>query len=142
MPSNPTPETCRELADKLERYGESNVFRPGLFLTFMLGQAPTIITALRGYADAAGEIERLRAENARLSAAGERWIPVSERLPEILCDVIVHFQSLGSTTQAYRCQTGVWRDSGGAMLEGLLITHWQPLPEPPAGSKESEVTNG
>lgn len=126
MPSNPTPETCRELADKLERYGESDVFRPGLFLTFMLGHAPTIITALRGYA----------------AAAGDRWIPVSERLPNEYEQVVFWGPYFDNEPEF-----GFWTESRGwqemTCEEAVQpVTHWmplQPLPEPP---KESEVTNG
>lgn len=197
--SSPTPETCRELADELERhfrafqggdaYVESKRLERFLLQEKHLRFAPTIITALRGYADAAGEIERLRgyvsaihrgilgqepfenvladadaercrhqaitlaaevkwlrsevvglrAENARLSAAaGERWIPVSERLPENINDVMFITNGDGIRVGYYYDPSDKWL-CGMCVYKPEEITHWMELPEPPA--KESEQPN-
>lgn len=92
------------------------------------------------------EIERLRSENARLSAAaGERWIPVSERLPENISGkrfsekvlALVSDGDSGGERDIIICRRALnYWECQTAIAAG--ITHWQPLPEPP---KESEVTN-
>lgn len=63
-----------------------------------------------------------------VAPAQQRWIPVSERLPErrrrVLCwlsypdteEIIVENQYYGN---------GMW------MVESEAVTHWMPLPEPP-----------
>ena len=71
--------------------------------------------------EAASEIKRLRSER--------RWIPVSERLPEVLSMVLVWSQSNGlhlASLDSYR----QWRDADEN--PGKKITHWMPLPEPPS----------
>jgi hypothetical protein len=58
-----------------------------------------------------------------------RWIPVSERLPEVLSMVLVWSQSNGlhlASLDSYR----QWRDADEN--PGKKITHWMPLPEPPS----------
>jgi hypothetical protein len=58
-----------------------------------------------------------------------KWIPVTERLPELLETVLVwsssdglHLASLDSRRQ--------WMDADEN--PGKKITHWMPLPHPPA----------
>ena len=79
-----------------------------------------------------GVISECLAEAAtRLEALVEerRWIPVGERLPELLQNVLVcssrgiHFASLDSR--------GQWLDEDEN--PGKKITHWQPLPPGPEG---------
>ena len=67
-------------------------------------------------------IEELESENARLKDA-QRWIPVSERLPEEKQSVL----ALDRTGTAYH-----WEYS--KCLSNIFVgyyTHWMPLPEPP-----------
>lgn len=70
----------------------------------------------------------------------DRWIPVDERLPKDCEDVLV-FQR----TQTGVCviHTGYWRgDKYGWWFDGCeqhCVTHWMPLPEPPAAGKEGET---
>ena len=67
-------------------------------------------------------IEELESENARLKDA-QRWIPVSERLPEEKQSVL----ALDRTGTAYH-----WEYS--KCLSNIFVgyyTHWMPLPKPP-----------
>jgi|ERR1035437_2114065 hypothetical protein len=66
-------------------------------------------------------IEKLEAELAALREA-ERWIPVSERLPEEGQTVIVYISGKGISTPTY--QVG-WKWCYETP------THWRPLPPPP-----------
>jgi hypothetical protein len=70
---------------------------------------------------AANEIERLRAER--------RWIPVSERLPAEESQCIVWHKRSGECRIAFRYE-GNWYE--GSILITANVTHWMPLPEPPA----------
>ena len=64
----------------------------------------------------------------------QRWIPVTERLPddfsENLCRVIRPIPG-----GKYVRETKVlWCDYDKSWsCEGLIVTHWMPLPEPPKG---------
>ena len=62
-----------------------------------------------------------------------RWIPVSERLPEPDGDYLVSLNDTPRTKMVmyfYRDgDDGKWSDDWG---RAKLITHWMPLPEPPA----------
>lgn len=61
-----------------------------------------------------------------------RWIPVTERLPEPYTWVLVSAEKHKVAFDAF--YDGVqWKD---AVLNGLIVTHWQPLPEPPKEETE------
>lgn len=66
--------------------------------------------------------------------AKPQWIPVTERLPEEYVDVLCYCSRNGK----YGC--GEWsKEDNGTIywigLNGMIPTHWKPLPEPP---KEGE----
>ena len=72
-------------------------------------------------------IEELESENARLKDA-QRWIPVSERLPEANKCVLI-YDAGGNMT------VDILVKSGGVetyfWLPKYRILFWMPLPEPP-----------
>ena len=75
---------------------------------------------------AADLIERLTAENAALREK-QRWIPVTERLPEKQQRVIVRCKTVGTTVGWI--MFGEWvTDLGPGCGE---VTHWMPLPDAP-----------
>ena len=75
---------------------------------------------------AADLIERLTAENAALLEK-QRWILVTERLPEKQQRVIVRCKTVGTT--AGWIMFGEWvTDLGPGCGE---VTHWMPLPDAP-----------
>lgn len=61
----------------------------------------------------------------------DAWVPVSERLPEERANVIVYDGYLAY--QAYRSGSFWYADDDGA----YGVTHWRPLPAPPALPKDS-----
>jgi hypothetical protein len=80
------------------------------------------ISDLEELADALyAKIDRLREER--------RWIPVGDRLPDQVDDVVVWHPS--------RIGTGwAWYDGDGKWFSGdyeVLVSHWMPFPEPPEG---------
>lgn len=54
-----------------------------------------------------------------------RWIPVTERLPDIGKDVLIYSKEDGVDVDYY----------GGDMFGYCNVTHWMPLPEPPKEDK-------
>ena len=76
------------------------------------------------------ENERLTARIAELEAA-QRWIPVSEGLPELDQDVFAVVDGeldRGHFYQQWDGEVFFSSDEKGAMM---VATHWMPLPEPP-----------
>tara|TARA_R110000803_G_scaffold206848_1_gene274386 strand:+ start:392 stop:577 length:186 start_codon:yes stop_codon:yes gene_type:complete len=58
------------------------------------------------------------------------WISVNDRLPHNIKPVIVNVNSGGVHTSRYHSINGKWVDYNA------FITHWMPLPEPPANNKD------
>lgn len=83
--------------------------------------------------DAADLIERLTAENAALREK-QRWVLVTERLPEKQQRVIVRCKTVGTTVGWI--MFGEWvTDLGPGCGE---VTHWMPLPEAPEEGDKHE----
>lgn len=59
------------------------------------------------------------------------WIPVSERMPENHVDVLVFHVGGHILTGWYDEDDREWYGNDW----GMGVTHWQPLPAPPAGVK-------
>lgn len=57
----------------------------------------------------------------------QRWIPVTERLPETMQPVIV-CRECGKVEQGYK-DVGDWWKVYGTRTKH--VTHWMPLPQPP-----------
>ena len=66
---------------------------------------------------------------------GRVWIPVIERLPEH-GSVVLAYYSKGSTRTAVYANDGLpsgpWSCEGDEDIDFGNVTHWMPLPEPPA----------
>lgn len=56
----------------------------------------------------------------------QKWIPVTERLPDC-ADTVLAVDRDGIMSTAY--YVGYWH--GGGDLDENAVTHWMPLPEPP-----------
>ena len=61
-----------------------------------------------------------------------RWIPVTERLPEPLEDVLVYDPQDNRVAEAYMTRPKEWV---GVRINHE-VTHWMPLPEPPKEDAE------
>ena len=84
--------------------------------------------AREGLEQREARIESLEKENAALREA-QRWIPVSERLPEDGIEVLVYESEDSSIYSACK-----WYDEWNG-FPGERITHWMPLPAPPTTDK-------
>lgn len=61
-----------------------------------------------------------------------KWIPVTERLPEEWVPVLVNSKYGFITTAIYIGIHGKWRfTQTHVFFEYDSVTHWMPLPEPP-----------
>ena len=82
-------------------------------------------------------IAELEAENDQLAAhyaterQDDKWIPVSERLPDNWMSVLTIDRSKSTRdmmTAFYNPETSLWSTHFSC---DLWVTHWMPLPEPP-----------
>lgn len=88
--------------------------------------------------EAVSLIEQMTAENAALREK-QRWIPVTEQMPETGVPVLVNY--IGTDELPHADGVVAWTDWGALWWEGSLadsesevtvpITHWMPLPEAP-----------
>lgn len=88
---------------------------------------------------AADLIERLTAENAKAEAERDalrekqRWIPVTERLPERDVQVLGWYKD--NPFSQYRPEVVAWNGNGWVFVYAhryvTNVTHWMPLPEAP-----------
>ena len=87
--------------------------------------------------EAAGAVNELMAELQRrlldLQASMPQWIPVTERLPEVHEHVIGWQHGWARTAEVWRGSKGQWL--GGDFEPADEVTHWMPLPAPPADAK-------
>lgn len=95
----------------------------------------TVCNRRKWMADASIRLETLLAENKQLC-----WIPVTERLPDKELweyqkkydqdnmEVLVMIKGAKEATTLYYDNDGDFNDENG---ESWLVTHWQPMPEPP-----------
>lgn len=82
-----------------------------------------------------GIVERASKAEARIAEleAAQRWIPVSERLPECEKDVLVFWGKALDGSKVDWFGTA-WRndsDDGKWCTDPIVPTHWMPLPELP-----------
>lgn len=89
-----------------------------------------------------GEINSLKEviamQGARIAEleAAQRWIPVSERLPELYEKVIV-FNEGGYMKVDFLCHM-----RGDFMYSDMKVTHWMPLPESPNDTQTQTFVYG
>lgn len=63
-----------------------------------------------------------------------RWIPTSERLPRNYVHVIAYPEGARRAVEMWRTDNDVWMM--GDFIPVKVVTHWMPLPEPPADVAE------
>ena len=70
-----------------------------------------------------------------------RWIPVKERLPDDNVPVAIVARGVVAAGELYR---DVWYHTlpEVAIRRIADVTHWMPLPEPPAVEQDEEVNRG
>ena len=64
----------------------------------------------------------------------QQWIPVSERLPENICPVLVALEGLSTAFNGWYHDGKWWTVGAGTRPFTQKVTHWMPLPEPPKES--------
>jgi len=90
-----------------------------------------------------GELDSLKSYIAELEAA-QRWIPVSERLPECEKDVLVFWGKALDGSKIDWFGTA-WRnecDDGKWCTDPIVPTHWMPLPESPNDTQTLTIVYG
>jgi hypothetical protein len=71
----------------------------------------------------------------------ERWIPVTERLPDDNVPVALVAGRAVAAGELYR---GLWYHTLPQLVSRQIagVTHWMPLPEPPEVEQGEEVNRG
>lgn len=116
---NLTLEQAEQLGT--DEWTSCDIDRIGLEAADRLANDQTHIAALQQ------EIEKLR--------SGRRWIPVTERLPEVwrndetaeLVNYMIYSPDFGVDIGSYHAKAKKWF----CMVLPCTVTHWMPLPEPP-----------
>ena len=81
--------------------------------------------------------EGLLPKGYEMTVTPQPWIPVSERLPDaadaylVVCDEQEDGEQIVISTGQYEGD-GRWTPDYNHMLPSYVVTHWMPLPEPPA----------
>ena len=79
------------------------------------------------------EIQRLQSRVQELEAE-QRWIPISENLPDDSNRVLIRMSNHHTVIASYFFISNKWVNDCEATV--LNVTHWRPLPQPPKdGSK-------
>ena len=87
--------------------------------------------AIQDCEDAANAIEGLsHAVDQMTEWRKNRWIPVTERLPEHSGDYLVYSVG-GNWEQLSTIEIAFWNDKNFIVQSFFAVTHWMPLPEPP-----------
>ena len=91
----------------------------------------------------AGRIMKQAAKRLEELDQDQKWIPVTERLPEnmddrvlVLLPTISYNYPIGNQridTDRYRGEYRKW------VRYGDKVTHWMPLPEPPSGERRTDA---
>jgi hypothetical protein len=85
------------------------------------------------------ENERLADHLIQSGVMGQRWIPVTERLPEEGRSVIVYNAPARCAAEAvYKGEGKFLQFRWSARLQVREVTHWMPLPDPPQVEREME----
>lgn len=83
-------------------------------------------------------IDFIKSQQEKIEQLQQKWIPVSERIPEDGSDILVYCDD-GEESRIVACNydNGVWFDCVfNTVMVFKNITHWMPLPKPP--KKEGE----
>lgn len=93
----------------------------------------TVLPILAGLARTQREYDEIYDKLMQIPPAN-RWIPCSERLPEVY-EKVLTYNDKGIIHDNFRLNL---RDGSVGWSQGWGITHWQPRPEPPEGGAEDE----
>ena len=63
----------------------------------------------------------------------QEWIPVTERLPENICPVLVVLEGISTAFNGWYHDGKWWTVGAGTRPFTQKVTHWMPLPQPPKG---------
>ena len=78
-----------------------------------------------------GISKELPEELVALAMMEQQWIPVTERLPEDICPVLVAVEGLNTAFHGWYQDERWWAVGAGSRPFTQKVTHWMPLPEPP-----------
>ena len=80
------------------------------------------------------ELTKLTAKVAELE--GDGWVSVDDRLPEDGVLILYYFEITGISVGKYDSETNTFYGKLGFLCGD--VTHWQPLPKPPAMKAQDE----
>lgn len=124
---------AREKAEEQKKKAESNIIettKEGWIRVYDGKEYNACLECASEHEQLAEWLEELKARRE-----ADRWIPVSERLPEDFCVVLVYCPQFDNIYRVFR-ESDAWHQFCTSDVLMQAVTHWRPLPKAPESEEK------